>query len=494
MSFLSTFYSKVVSPFWGGSPTNYENDIGIDSRDVNTYVSGMVRNNSFYAATSRAYRRGVSGTGFNMQSKTGITYIVGKVTVSHDKVFEKYFKKWSRKTSDRNNRSNCDFRGMLYFDKAVRIMVDEYAVKRGGFIVRHRNSVKFKYGYKFEIITLDMIDTSKHNEFDNLFNGLQLDSKRNITHIWIFFGTISKKISYDTLTLSVNQWSDANQYSGVSPIAPILETLEYIDTFKASEQDGAKRIADNPLIIKSPRLRQMAIALQAEKAKIDGTKFNGTFESVDPEIAKEVYSLSRLDNKKDLNDFAYISDDEDIWEAGAKRDSIYDAMYHNEIKMASSGVGLSAYSTSGILPPSYNAALMGLQYEEDEYKIIGQEIIEDVLREMVEVRLQNGLVLKGLLSPPNYWSDPEEYREVKFLRKERTHIDPAKQSKATTEDMVNNKTKTMTEALAEKNIDVDTYLDERFAYEEKLLEREIQLKKSYKTAGIKYPQGEDDEI
>jgi len=205
------------------------------------------------------------------------------------------------------------------------------------------------------------------------------------------------------------------------------------------------------------------------------------------DIIRDIFNLRRLDEKTEKESFSYIADDEELWEAGKNRESIYNDMYGNETKIASAGVGLTASSTVGTMSSSYNEALRGVQSEEEEFKIIAQEIVEDVLREIIEVRLLNGLVLKGLLSPEDYWTNPEPYRDVVFMRKEKGHIDPVKTAKAKTEDIHVNGTLSMVSALAKEGIDYDDHLREQEEWDIAVLNRKIAIKKKYEEAGIVYP-------
>ena len=472
---------------------NYEDDIGHESEYVNDYVKGMTRNNAFFFATKRAYRKGVSGAGFNIQSKTRIKYKESGQEVIFDKEFERLIRQWSKKQGGvKSGRSNCEITGRFYFEKAQRVLVDEYAVTSGGYIIAHHISKAFKYGYKFEIIPLQLIDTSKHMVSERRFNGFELDANGEITHIWIFRDatkTTSKRIPYKNLTLSVNTLFDPTQYSGVSPLAPVLEALEYIDSYKATKMDEAKKRARNPIMVGSPYFAQLTEALIKEQADEVG------IENVDRfEIAKTIHNMKRLDAKeKTVSDFAYISDDEKVTELGKAVEDIYDFMYRNESRSAAAGVGLNSSTTSGEIYPSYNATLKASKDEEAELKIIAQDIVEDSLREMVEVWLLNGLVLKGLLAPPKYWENPDLYRDTRWLREERGHIDPVKTAKALTENITVNQTLTMPSALAQMNIDYMDYLDERDEYDEALhqiqmkkLKRELEKKKAFNDLGVEY--------
>ena len=454
------FYSdttNLLQAFRSPHKERFEESAGQETNDVNNQVKGLSRNNTFIASTSRAYRRGVSATSFNIQSR------------SEDKTFnndlEKHIKVWSKK-------GNCEITGRHYRGSAERTLVDEFAVKSGGFILRHHYNNEWEHGYKFEIIPLNLIDNTKRDVSNGLFNGIKVNKFGEIKSIWIFEDfkkKSSKEVPYEELTLAVNLWADATQYSGVAPVAPVLEALAYVDNYKSSEMKGAKQRADNPIFIKTPYFTELMKADQAENR----TKL--TFDSI-----KELFSLRRLDNKTNVEGFTYIAETEEIQETGKAVDSIYEPMYKNETRGASSSVGLTSSSTVGESSSSYNEALRGVQSEEREFKGIFEDIIELAWHEVIAERLLMALVLKGLVSAPNFWEDPGYYQHIVFMRKEIDHIDPVKTAKAITENLVNGST-TMIDVLAAKGIDYQEHI-------KKLVDYELEKKRAFEDAGLVYIQ------
>lgn len=460
MGIFSSFFS-----FFGNT---YEETKATNNQDTNYKVSNLTDKNTFYGASSLSYRRGVVGLGFNIRSKTA------------DKEFNKKFnyiiKNWSRKTSKKGNRSNCELTGRYFFQEAQRQMVDEYAVKRGGFIVAHHYNKAFKYGYKFELISLDKIDTTKHNEQTNEYNGIKHNTQGEIVGIWIYKsdGT-SRFIDYDKLTLVVNKYADIHQYSAISPLNRVIEALEYIDNYKAKEMEGAGKRAETPLIIKTPRYNEIFKAFLAENKD----KVKNLYQAI-----KDFFDLRRLDKKNNVNKFEYIAGDEELIETGKGVFTIYNDMFTNETKASSAAIGLSAYSTSGIMPSSYNQALRAAQDEEANFAIYAQEIVESCLREIIEHHLLTACILYGHLKIDA--EKLEEYQEIEFIRTEKGHIDPIKTAKAYTEDLTVNKTKSYQQALSEKGKDPSEHLSEIEEWEDEVLEMKKRLKEKYEKAGIKY--------
>jgi len=472
MSFITTLYDLYQS---------FEDSYAFKKDDTNQEIKKLNHLNTFYGAISKGYRKGVVGLGFNIQNHSSNPNINDE--------YEKIIKDWSRKSNDSKNRSNCELTGRYFFQEALRQMVDEYAVRQGGFIIAHHYNMAFKYGYKFEIIPLsDIQDYTEDSQ--HIKNGFVYNSNREITHIYIKDKKRNigyKKVPYANLTLVINKWADIDQYSGMSPLLRSMEALEYIDNYKAKEMDGAGRRANTPFFIKTPKFKDI---FSAVKAKL----LSGTTTVDEASLIKENFELRRLD-KKDINsqDIAYIDSDEDLIETGKGIITIYPEMYANEIKSASASIGLDASTTAGMTHSSYNAALKASQSEEQEYAIIAQEIVESCLREVVGIRLFRGLLMVNAFSESEKIKTSladgaksfDDYISLEFIRAEVGHIDPVKSAKATTEHLSNGTTTHIRE-LSKRGIDMETHLNEIERFELAKLEKLKMIKVKYKEAGFEY--------
>jgi len=479
----SAFYPRISNAISTG---RYEREAGYESNGINSHIKGLVRNNPFFSAVSLAFRKGVIGLGLNIQSNTQIKYTDDTTgeEIDFDDEFEKYIRLWGRKSGELNaGRSNCEITGRYFFQKACRTMADEYASASGGFIIVHHHSNTFKYGYKFEIVPLSRVAFNKNDYHSNIINGIRINTSGEIQSIFIYKDNMMTQVEekqYKHLTLVVNNWVDPMQYSGVSPQASVLEALEYIDKYKATEMEGASNRAENAIFIKTPYFTQLGEAQAKEELK---NEYRGV---IPFEITQYIHGLKRLDNSKTKSKYSYISSDEDVIELGKSVGGVYSDMWANETKASSAAVGLTASTTVGAMSSSYNEALRGVQSEEQLYDIYAQEIFEDVIREMIEVHLLNGLVSKNIISPPNYYEKTDRYRDISYLRRHNSHIDPVKSAKAMTENVLVNRTKTMKQALAENGVDEETYFSERSSFDLKELMYHTQMKKMYEEQGLTY--------
>ncbi len=440
-----------------------ETDLGVEAKTINDHTSKLARHNSTIASISRTYRSGVGSKTFNFQSKT--------LDIPFNKAFEQGVKLWSEK-------GNCEIRDQKYRGMIERDIVDAYAVKQGGVIVRHHFDEKFECGYKMELVPLYMVNTSKVGIIGSSawVNGFKVNKYGAITHVAILEnvrGTdnlASKDVPIAQLEIAINPWADMIQYSGVSPVLAIKETLEYIDQYKAKEMRGAGNRSDTPLIIKTPWFREAFENMKARiiEARANTLKAAGRGKVVwsDQElnVLNEGVKLRRLDTKVqgDVGRFAYIADDEELVETGKGVVTIYPEMYDNESKLASAAMGLTASSVVGQHESSYNAALKGAQGEEREFKIIFDDTVWLIWHNVYK-KLQYGMILKGMLTASDYFREPGKYFKIEVLRAEIGHIDPSKTAKAVTE-MLKNGTTNKARELRRQGLDPEEFLEERKEY------------------------------
>jgi hypothetical protein len=434
------------------------------SEKVNAEVSALNSNNNTVSAIRRNFEKHVIRTALNIQSYTSNT--------DFNNEFEKNLRDWSKK-------GNCELTGRFYRGSAERWLISEVEVLSGGFILRHHFDVKFKYGYKFEIIPLSAIDRSKHDFTNMLFNGIQLNKNGEITHIHIYTNhekQQSRPIPYSELTLNVKIWVDSTQYSGISPIAPVLASLDLLHQYTMEEMKGAKTRASNNIIIRTHFYNEM------KKIALANGKTNLT-----AEMLKTIFEKFKIDQNGDVVGAKYIPVEDEVTELGKSTQSVYDPLTQNINRNMSVGVGLSPMSTVGEMPSSYNSTLYFSQQEEGTYDIAKEDFVENAWREVIETKLMNGMMLVGKLKtadPIKYWTEPEQYRELMFIRASSDHIDPSKVQKAISEGLYN-KSKNIIDVLASDGKDWKEHIVKEIEYEK-------YRKEQFEKAGLIYQQSNID--
>lgn len=451
-------FSKIINGLSSfGAKSHHEENDSYAAHEVNARVSRLNAENDIVSAIRKNYEKNVIRTKLNIQSQTG--------NDEFDAQFEKLIKEWSKK-------GNCEITGRYYRGLAERKLVAEAEVLSGGFILRHHYSKRFKHGYKFEIIPLSAIDRTKSDFTQGLFNGIQTNKYGEISAIYIYTDhkrQQSKPVNYRELTLHVNIWIDVTQYSGTSPIAPILATLDILDEYTLEEIKGAKNRASNNLIVKTH--------FYAEIKRIAQEASSGT---LTPAQLQKIYDTMKLEDSGDIRGAKYIPKEDEVVELGKSTQSIFGELDMTKKRALSVGVGMSPMSTVGEMPSSYNATLYFAQKEEGTYEIALEDFVELSWREVIEVKLLKGLILSGHLLLSDYWDNPAKYEGVEFMRATTDHIDPVKTQKATTEGIVN-KSKNMIDVLASSGVDYQKQISQEVKYE-------LARKKAFETAGLIYVQ------
>jgi len=448
-----------------------------DADKINGVVSTLNANNDTVSAIRKAFGKHVIRTKLNIQSYTKKK----KFNIQ----FEKNLKTWSKK-------GNCEITGRFYRGSAERWLVEDTEVLSGGFILRHHYDKSYVMGYKFEIIPLSAIDRTKIDFINLLFNGIQTNKNGEITHIHIYKDHTrmdSKPIPYKELTLNVKIWLDATQYTGVSPIAPMLASLDLLQEYTMEEMKGAKKRASNNLIIRTHFYNEMKRVAQANS--------KGTLSA---EALANIYEQFKLDsNGNDIIGAKYIPTEDEVVELGKSTQSVYDVLNTNTTREMSAGAGLSSMTTVGEMASSYNATLYFSQQEEGTYEIALEDFVENAWREVIEVKLLTGMVLVGKIKAKDYWLNPDKYRAIEFIRASSDHIDPSKVQKARSEGIAN-KTKNIIDVLASDGVDYQDHIAKEVEYE-------LTRKEAFEKAGLEYvqtnielsvvsgnePKGEEDE-
>ena len=398
--------------------------------EVNKTVASLNINNDLVSSIRKATERGVIGKRVNIQSRTP---------------YDKFNSDFEREIAIWSKRGNCEITGRYYRGLIERSIIG-YEKTQGGVIIRHHTNSNWAIPYKIELVPLSMIDTSKDNILENEVNGLKINDFGEITGIYIYkdiLRTESTLVPYSELTLYVVPFVDPTQYSGVSPLAPIIATLDMITTYGVAEIRSAKQRAEGAIIIKTSLFEEI-LKIKQQNAKATGAGRISETELFD------LYKHFKINGS--LDGANYIPKDDEVENLNKNTDSIYEKLDENSKRTVSSGAGLSTQTTFREMPSSYNSALLNAQLDNSEFEIIFEDFIELVWREVIEVRLLNALVMAGRLKPIGYWSNPDRYRNVEFIRKSVAHIDPSKVEKSISEGLANG-TLNHIDELAKKGVD-----------------------------------------
>jgi capsid protein len=437
---------------------DFELSKATSAEKANREAIAMNANSDIISAVRLSFERGVIGKGISIQSRTG--------NKEFDKEFEKQIRIWSK-------RGNCEITGRFHRGLSERSLVG-YAKVQGGFILKHHMNKKWNIPYKFEILPLSMIDRTQDNIYDNIINGIKINNDGEIKGIYLYEDqerNISRLVNYKDLTLYVIPFLDPTQYSGVTPIAPVLATLDLLSEYSKSELDSAKDKAKGSIVVKSSLFEQI-MKIKQEKAKRTG---NGKLSEA------EVFDLYKhFQINGGLSGANYIPNEDDVINIHKGAETIYEQLDLSTKRTVSAGLGLSTQTTIREMPSSYNSALLNSQQDDLQFEIEFDNFVELAWRDVVENRLLTALILSNKLSAPNFWTNPEEYKMVEFMRKTVSHIDPTKAEAGISEGLTNG-TLNKIDELSKKGVDFETNIDKEIQYE-------LLRKQKYEEAGLDYPQ------
>ena len=420
-----------------------------EPENVNKTASLLLRNDDKISAVLRAVKRDVIGARINIQYRTPDS--------AFNEAAEAALREWSKK-------GNCEITGRMHRGLAERTIVQEMML-RGGVLIRHHYSPKWRFGYKFEIIPLHMINTSKHDPAKGWFNGVNVNKNGYLQKVAVY-KTIekleSREISFKDITMYADPWVDATQITGVSDFAPALAAIITLQKYVASELDAASARASMNVVVRTHMFAEILKARRRAKGNL-----------TEKDLV-DIYDKFKMKNHKGIN---YIPIDDDVKNLNQNETgSVFNYLQDYSKKSIASSLGLSSLSTFRDMPSSYNAALLAAKLDDSTYDVIFADFTESVWREVIERRFTDAAIasgaLSGMISSDKYWADPTVYRQVEFIRRSIAHIDPAKAEKGI-EIALNNGTTTHIDEISKAGKDWQSTVRkelEYIAYKKRVME------------------------
>ena len=439
-----------------------------DAIEANNDAQALRTNNDIVAAYSEAMQSGVVGTGFTLQYKSKDEELNKKV--------EFFLEHWSE-------YGNCEITGRFFRQDLERFMVAEAGVI-GGFIIRHHWDKKIATLYNTEILSTNTIDRSKNDFSKGLYNGVQTDSLGKISGIYLYKDTQrqeSKLHSMKTLILFVDIWTDPHQYTNVTPLAPILNTLDKLATYTNAEVTGAEKRAKKSVIIAT---EAYSIMIEAQKQyMVKAQAEHGEQSSALAEAQKDYQDMLAGFSATGLHDGAVPimpGDNTEVWDLKQSGDTIYADISMNSKQILSRALGLAPSTVAGLAESSYNVALKNAQSDERKYAIVGQKITEIILKTVYRKAIEAGYLL-GFYNIKDYYTNKTQYdMYLKITRKQIGHIDPLKQNVGDAASVESGFSSNV-EVIANRGKDYMDVIDDEVTYE-------LARKKAFEDADLDYIQ------
>jgi len=408
----------------------------------------------------------------------------------------KVFNEQSETLIEEHNRIGVgELTNKFHFNGALRA-ISNFDLLDGGIIVRHHYNTEWAIPYKYELVGVDMIDTSKHTRYlDNkprTTAGLVFNKWNQITHVWIYTDENkrkSEKVPYDNLTYYSEVWASIGQQVAISKLASILPTLDQVDQYGKAELESAIEEAKAGAYLKSTAYNEiMKIAFEKIDKLNDFDKQVVEFKTILQQLAKigvGQYGLSPIP-----------ADDTVEWN-NSKRDGIYkDLNSNSEMKMASS----LGYSDIGVYSKASEANYSSIKYIMENDKMtasirfdnISNIIVNEINTRLIQVGIQIGRITERVA----YWKNPAKFNKFRYLRQNDLQIEPTKTAQA---NKINLGLGLTTEArIVETTLGIkyETFLEKKAIQDDLKFDAELKLeisqatkrKKAYEDAGLEIPE------
>lgn len=320
-----------------------------------------------------------------------------------------------------------------HFNSAMRA-ISTFVQLDGGIMVRHHYNTSWEIPYKYELVSIDTIDTSKSENIYNIkkgdprtINGIVYNKWNQPTHIYIYNNetkSTSDKVSIKNITYYSEVWANVGQQLAVSKLVRLLTVIDKNTQYGNAELEAATEEAKAGGYLMSTGFAEI-MKIIYEQIQKETTNVDERLERID-DVNKK---LSTLGIKP--KSLTVLPGDDTVTFNGSKRDSIYgDLTKNSEMKMASSQ-GMSAISVFGKADDA-NYSAIKFAAETDalaasiRFDDISNKIISGIYRRLIRVGIQIGAI-KGRAA---YWKNPIAYSKFEYIRKVKIDIEPAKNASA----------------------------------------------------------------
>lgn len=347
---------------------------------------------------------------------------------------EEFNEKAERLIKTHNKLNVGELSGKHHFNSFVRAISD-FEKLEGGILVRHHYNTVWKIPYKYELVSVSMIDTSKNeniyrrNKNENrTINGIVLNKWNQEIGYWIYETedkTRSSIVSANNMTYYSEQWISIGQHTAISQIVSMLPTLDKSSQYSEAELQSAIENAKAGGYLKSTAFNEIMTAVISQIKQTTASDSEAKMREFD-KIAQKLSTLGI----KPYGVTPIPSNDEVQFDT-RNRSSVYnDLMDRSENKMA----GSQGFSDIGVYSKANKANYSALKYvaETDQrmadirWDNISHKIIKEIHKRLIRVGVQIGL----LPDRKKYWANEDEYLEIRYIRHNKIDIEPGKTAKA----------------------------------------------------------------
>jgi capsid protein len=348
---------------------------------------------------------GIVGSSVNIQSR-----VKNKNNFNED--VEEYIEYWS---------TECETTGRFHFNSALRAMV-EFTDKDGGFLVRHHYNTAWEIPYQFELIEVGMIDTSKHDEKNNLLNGLQKNSYGKITGIYIFTSQErleSTLVSYDELIFFSPVWISLSQYTSVSKLASVLPTIDKLDKYTDAELNKVIEEAKSGVYWKTSMYDDLMKIIKATKDETQRKTQLQTLMNTLSESGVKPRGLTPIPLTDDL----------------VKMDKASASVYPNMSKTTQGNIASSQGLSSQIVyqdssDSNYSSIKAMMAFASIQWNIRWDDLEKLVVTPILKKVISAGVSKGQIRSSAGFFTNTRKFIKLEYMRVKEIDIEPAKTATA----------------------------------------------------------------
>ena len=361
--------------------------------------------------------------------------------------------------------------------------ISDFDMLDGGVLIRHHYNTAWEIPYKYELISVDMIDISKQTRVDEkpyTLNGLVYDKWNNITHVWLYRDALkgkSDKVAMSELTYYSDVWLNLGQQTAISKLSSLLPTIDQLSQYSKAELDNAIESAKSGAYLKSTAYNEIMMLLKNAISDSVGSKTTKDQLESAYDFAKPILDRLSSIGVKPYGLTPIPSEDDVIFDT-KKRDGVYQALNDNaEMKMgASLGMsGLSVYSKAD----KVNYSAMKYVSETDQltadirFDNLSAKVFDAINTRAIQVGVQIG----SIRSRVKYWSKPSDYNAFTYLRQIHIDIEPSKNAQANQTNIENGIDTEANIIEKREGIDYSDWLEKTYASKKLKIKKDLELEK-----------------
>lgn len=428
---------------WITNSTSADAEIEGSLKRLRNRSRQLVRDNDYARQAIRAVKNNVVGTGIRMQAQVRMQRGGGRLDKPVNDAIEYAWREWGKKQT-------CNTAGRLSFHEIERLAIGAMAESGEVFI----RMVRQPFGgsrvpFALEVIESDLLDddyTGRSTVAGNEWRmGIEVDE-------W------GRPVQYAFLT----------KHPGDSPfrgpvgaqrhrLIPASEILHLYLVERPGQTRGVPWLATA-----IQRLHHLAGYEEAEVIRARASSaLMGFITSDEGELqGDEVYDHERVSNFEP-GVFKYLAPGESVTVPQLDApDGQFEPFLRAMLRAMAAGVGCSYESISrDFSQTNYSSSRLSLLEDRDHWRALQQYLVEHFHQPVFEAWLEMA-VLSGVLNLPVYEADPERYRQVRWMPRGWSWVDPAKEVDAYRE-AVRCGFKTQAQVIAELGGDLEELMLQR---------------------------------